>query len=163
MREINVHGGIVRGVRRNDQSAVHRKKRIVLRRRADALPGIGSVQERNNHLRRVVHRRVDVRDPLRIARTQIEIRNDSAAIDMAIRNYAGAARQIEPKRCAGKRHHAIVESGRIASQAPCLHCPPPQWRPRRADRRFRHSRCPVPNRKLLPLAISSTCSDDRGK
>ena len=39
---------------------------------------------------------------------------DSAAVDVAIRNHARAARQIKPQRRAGKRHHAVVESSRVA-------------------------------------------------
>src|SRR3984957_8280505 len=36
---------------------------------------------------------------------------------MAIRNYSGAARHIEPKRAAGERDHAVIESNGIAQPA----------------------------------------------
>ncbi len=62
--------GIVGIASRHDQTAVHRKERIALRRRADVLPLVGSIQERDDQSRRVLHSRSNVRDAMSVGRTQ---------------------------------------------------------------------------------------------
>ncbi len=61
-----------------------------------------------------MRRGIDVGDALCVRRTQVENSDDSAAVDVAIGNYARAAGQIELERCAGKRDYAVVEPSGIA-------------------------------------------------